>query len=64
MLGGMSRAVLRQLIHENILHFILSFFGDITENDSAYCDACYHSVVCPFECMSSDTLMHPVKVAK
>jgi len=35
--------------------------GRIAESDSAYCDSCYHSAVCPSICMSSVTLVHPVK---
>jgi len=46
-----------------------SILGGTAESDSAYCDSCYRSVVCPSVrpsicicvCMSSVTLVHPVK---
>ena len=35
--------------------------GGIAESVSTYCDRCYHSVVCPYVCMSSVTLVQTAK---
>ena len=39
----------------------LRFLGGVAESDSAYCDTCYRSVVCPSACMSFVTLVHSAK---
>ena len=44
-----------------ILVLLLILLGDAADINSAYCDTCYRSVVCPSVCMSSVTLEHLAK---